>query len=342
MRCLSIPFILLAGLSGAAAQPMSEEAFGAHVARHFRDGPPAGAAAEVDLRVAALPTGELVALRVPVPATPDGWANSHVLVGCDDRPETKPWTAYRLTAGADFMHFDDTEAYETRQSPRFSILLNGCRLAEEAMPGETVTPQERNIALRNFHENLNPGPTFLCPDPAKCSGLARTVLAESAGAFRLGLADIALVQPYQVLRHAFPADRQKLRSESAAFSESVVRECGIPRRITAEDPHGNPEGTDRFAPCVAKAYERRRGVWLAAVAAAPAPGASEEARRPAEEHRFLQSLLKFHGYLPESTRIDGAYGDATRAAITAAQRDAGLPADGYMTEALAEHLRNKP
>ncbi len=342
MRILSFLLVLLSGPLSAAAQPMSDEAFGAHVAKHFRDGPPAGAATEIALRVTALPTGEFVAVRVPVPATKDGWANTHVLVGCDDRPETKPWTAYRLTAGSDFVHFDDTEAYETRQAPRFSILVNGCKLVEAAAAGEPISAQERNLTLRHFHENLHPGPTFLCPDVTKCSGLARTVLAESGGVHRLGLADIALVQPYQVLRQAFPADRQKLRTESGAFSEAVVKECRIPRRITAEDPHGNPEGTDRFAPCVAKAYARQRGVWLAAVAAVGVPGATEEARRPAEEHRFLQFLLKFHGYLPESTRIDGAYGEATRGAITAAQTAAGLPADGYMSEALAEHLRGKP
>ncbi len=343
MRSFAVVFMLLASLAAASAQSMSDEAFGRHVGEHFRSGSPSGKHSELAIRVVALPTGELVAPRIPVPAADDGWANSHLLIGCNEAVETKPWRAYRLTASSSFTHFDDTEAFETRQAPRFVVMLESCRLEEEAAaPGDPAALRERNLALRHAPENLHVGPTFVCSDPSKCSGLARTVLAESAAPHLLGPADIALVQPYQVLRHAFPVDRQKLRAESGAFTEAVVKECRIPKRITAENPHGNPEGTERYAPCIAKAYERQRGIWLNAVAALPTAGALEEARRPAVEHRFLQFLLKFHGYLPETTRIDGAYGEATRTAVVAAQTAAGLPTDGFMSDALARLLESKP
>ncbi len=340
----SIAAIFLLALSGfaAAAQPMNDEAFGRHVLQNYKAGSPQGKPVEIGLKVVALPTGELVAPRIAVPPSDEGWANTHLLVGCSDMPETKAWTAYRLSATSDFAHFDDTEAYETRSAPRFTVMLQGCKLTAEAPTGSADEVKDRNIALRNSTENLRIGPTFVCADWSKCPGLAQVVLTESAAPHALGKADVALVQPYQILRHALPADQQKLRAESGKFSEAVVKDCRIPKRINAEDPHGNAEGTDRFAPCVAKAYARQRALWLAAVDALNVPGAAEEARREPAEHWFLQSLLKFHGFLPDTTRIDGSYGAGTRTAIAAAQTRAGLPADGFMSDAVALWLMARP
>jgi hypothetical protein len=342
MRSIGSILLVIVSAVGAAAQSMNDDAFGRHVMQNYKAGSPQGKPAEIAIRVVALPTGDLVATRIPVPPSDDGWANSHLLIGCDQIPETKPWTAYRLVARSDFAHFDDTEAYETRQAPRFTVMLQGCRLAAEPRTDGGEDVKERNIALRNGLENLRIGPTFVCADWSKCPGLARVVLTESAAPHALGRADVALVQPYQILRHALPSEQQRLRIESGKFSEAVVRECRIPKRFANEDPHGNAEGTDRYAPCVANAYTRQRTVWLAAVDALGIPGAAEEARRDPGEHWFLQSLLKFHGFLPEDTRIDGSYGAATRNAIAVAQTRAGLPADGYMDDAVALWLTARP
>jgi peptidoglycan hydrolase-like protein with peptidoglycan-binding domain len=55
----------------------------------------------------------------------------------------------------------------------------------------------------------------------------------------------------------------------------------------------------------------------------------------------LQLLLAYHGFLPADAKIDGSYGAGTRTAIVAAQKEAQLPENGFMSEDTAGYLRNR-
>jgi hypothetical protein len=219
------------------------------------------------------------------------------------------------------------------------MMVSNCGVKER-----TVTPEaaiaERNIALMNT-KALYPGPTFTCADLTKCSPLAQVIISEAQSRFGMGLADIALVQPYQALRHAKPDDQKALREQASRFAQSVEKICKLPKKFQPDEAHGNLIGTDKFASCVKEAYGKQRSVWAEQVQAIANPDALAEIQRTAKEHYGLQLLLAYHGFLPTDAKIDGSYGAGTRTAIVAVQKEAQVPETGFMSEATAEHLRKR-
>ena len=81
-------------------------------------------------------------------------------------------------------------------------------------------------------------------------------------------------------------------------------------------------------------------VFVPAAAAAPASAACDPDGMPPQMHTAyvvgVQEALAEHGFRPGPA--DGKPGPRTRAAIRAYQKAAGLPVDGCVTKALADHL----
>lgn len=289
---------------------------------------------------------ELVAIDAPVPQNGETFANGRILLRCVDarglptparKPGEKGPKFYTVKASlADVQIVPDTGAYESNALAQFSATIENCEIADRTVTAEKAIA-ERNIALMNT-KALYPGPTFACPDLSKCNPLAQVIVAESQSAQRLGLTDIALVQPYQILRHAKPDGQKALRDDAARFAQSVEKTCKLPKKFQPDEAHGNLAGTERFAPCIKDAYDKQRLTWAETVRGMGVAEASEEMARAAHEHYFLQLLLVYHGFLPANSKVDGSYGSGTRAAIVAVQKEAKLPETGYMANASADYL----
>lgn len=293
---------------------------------------------------------DLFAVQSPVPKTDETYANSHIRLACIDKqgvsiptrkPNEKGPKYFTISASLrDLQVTTDTGAYETNALPQFAIMIENCDIKDRATaPIEAII--ERNLALMNT-KALYPGPTFTCPDLNKCGPLAQVIIAEGQSAFQLGLADIALVQPYQVLRHAKPDDQKALREQASRFAQSAEKSCKLPKKFQPDEVHGNLIGTDKYAQCIKDAYNKQRSIWLEQVQTLLNPDALAEVTRPAREHYELQLLLAYHGFLPTDAKIEGSYGAGTRAAITALQKEAQLEKSGFLSNKTAEYLQKKP
>lgn len=289
---------------------------------------------------------ELVAVQSVIPKTDETFANSHILMSCMDKtggltptrkPNEKGPKFYTVSGSlADVQISTDTGAYESNTLPRFALTIENCDIKDRSITPE-ASVVERNIALMNT-KALYPGPTFSCADLSKCSPLAQVIIAEAQSAFQLGLADIALVQPYQALRHAKPEDQKALREQASRFAQGVEKSCKLPKIFYLDEAHGNLVGTEKFAPCLKEAYTKQRATWAEQVQMLHSPDAADEINRAAKEHYFLQLLLAYLGFLPKDAKIDGSYGAGTRAAIIAVQKEAKLPETGFMSTVTSYYL----
>jgi peptidoglycan hydrolase-like protein with peptidoglycan-binding domain len=93
-----------------------------------------------------------------------------------------------------------------------------------------------------------------------------------------------------------------------------------------------------MAACLQRAYERQRDTWLSRLGGA----AAEEATRPLDVHITLQRLLQQSAFLPSTEIVNGVYGPATRAAISAWQHANGRPNSGILSDADATILLAGP
>ena len=202
----------------------------------------------------------------------------------------------------------------------------------------------RTAFLRRYYANIptNPGPALASPSsntgardrigPSfKCApgqaALAQIICSDS----ELSQIDLLFVQSYQSLRHQLDeAGRQALRLEANDFHNSVLQECGLPRT-------GPVPQLDGFLDCVKPRYLKQRALWLSRLTGP----AAEEANRSIKEHIAFQQKLQNLGFLPTTTEVDGVYGPATRAAISAWQVARGRDANGFLSNADAETLRRQ-
>lgn len=67
------------------------------------------------------------------------------------------------------------------------------------------------------------------------------------------------------------------------------------------------------ASCYTVETEEARAQWLGQMTGP----AHDEAVLPIEQHIAFQQRLVGLGYMPQTTKVDGIYGEATRTAITA-------------------------
>jgi uncharacterized protein len=169
------------------------------------------------------------------------------------------------------------------------------------------------------------GPSFKCApgqDP-----LAQIICSDSG----LSQVDLLFVQSYQALRNQLDQGGQEaLRLEASDFHNSVLQDCGIPRTGLVPQP-------DRSLDCVKPRYLSQRALWLSRLTGP----AVEEANRPIGEHLALQQKLQDLGFLLTTAEVDGVYGPATRAAISAWQIAQASPATGFLSNADADSLRRQ-
>jgi hypothetical protein len=171
------------------------------------------------------------------------------------------------------------------------------------------------------------GPSYDCGRAT--DALALVICADD----HLRRADVAMVQPYYVLRHIQPERAQELRQQAADFQRRVLDRCGLPARGQVEAPN-----LPRVKSCVSELYQHQRVVWLNQIQQHGNAAALEEAGRDVATHVTLQGQLKSAGYLPADATIDGAYGPATRGAIVRFQRDQGQETSGLLSAATASVL----
>lgn len=170
------------------------------------------------------------------------------------------------------------------------------------------------------------GPSFDCTRAR--DSLALVICSSSA----TRLADLAMVQAYQALRHQVgESGGRALRAEAVEFSTAVASRCGLPA-VPAFDPRP-------YEQCVLAAYEAHRRVWASRLTSAPAV---EEARRALPQHIALQRRLREAGALPEAATVDGVYGPATRTAIIGWQQNAFRVPTGFLSDADAAALAPRP
>ena len=169
------------------------------------------------------------------------------------------------------------------------------------------------------------GPSFKCApgqDP-----LAQIICSD----FDLSQIDLLFVQSYQALRNQLDQIGQEaLRLEANDFHNSVLQDCGIPHTGLVPQP-------DRFLDCVKPRYLSQRALWLSRLTGP----AVEEANRPIGEQLALQQRLQELGFLLTTAEVDGVYGPATRAAISAWQIAQARPATGFLSNADADGLRRQ-
>lgn len=157
----------------------------------------------------------------------------------------------------------------------------------------------------------SPGAQVICSSP----GLSRT--------------DLIFVQAYYALRQEVgESGWQALKVEAVEFENRALQQCGIP--LTGPLPAIGPN----MVPCLSTQYEQQRIAWFSRLSAP----ASEEARRPIEQHITLQRDLQKLSYLPATEKIDGVYGAATRTAISAWQQSQGIALTGFISDSNAIRL----
>jgi hypothetical protein len=175
------------------------------------------------------------------------------------------------------------------------------------------------------------GPSFPCPAPR--DPLAQLICATPA----LSRFDLLFVQTYQALRQqaADPAAQQAVRQEAVDLGLAVRSSCGIAVAQSANSkappPPTAPPGASG---CVFQAYERQRAIWQSRLSGA----AAEEATRSMDQQIKLQSALQQLGFLALADPVDGVFGTATRAAITAWQTSTGRQVTGLLGNSDAQAL----
>jgi hypothetical protein len=158
------------------------------------------------------------------------------------------------------------------------------------------------------------GPSFDC---SRAHDPLALLICSSPPLSRL---DLIFNQAYQALRQqSGPQGQKTVRQEAIDFQAKVLATCEIPASGTFTP---TPSATS----CVFQAYEAQRSTWLTRLTSP----ASDEARRPIEQHIEFQRRLQALGFLPGTATVDGVYGPATREAIAALQRSRGAPETGWI------------
>ena len=222
------------------------------------------------------------------------------------------------------------------------------RYATEASPDQMAwlslqDAQDKGIEVRLFQADLpgRPDPPVRMAEPVSppriaaigpsfdCSRADTPKLRFICADPDLMRIDLAMVQPYYVLRHQVgPPGWQALLVEAIDFQHATEQVCGI-------DPSGTlPADLATLKICVYTAYNKERTVLLSRLSGT----ALQEASRSIEQHVALQARLQALGYIPATEKIDGIYGTGTRAAIVNWQTSASLTPTGLLGDSDASAL----
>ncbi|MFS3136741.1 peptidoglycan-binding domain-containing protein [Gluconacetobacter sacchari] len=164
-------------------------------------------------------------------------------------------------------------------------------------------------------------PDFPCDPPPADNGVATMLCRDSEAARH----ELMFDQVYYALRHQVGQDGWKdLRQQVVLDENTANRSCGLP--IPGEGPQTIPPNGPT---CYDDAMDRLAAQYRLRLSGA----ALMESQRPLDRHIALQKKLVDLGLLPADTVVDGVYGDATRAAITAWQRASHRPdTDGFLSD----------
>ena len=171
------------------------------------------------------------------------------------------------------------------------------------------------------------GPSFDC---RQAQSAAQQLVCASPELSRI---DMEYVQTYYAMRQQIgEAGWQAFKRQTIASQNETLRFCGIP--LSGPLLHAD----NQMLYCFGESFKRQRTAWLALLG----PPASQEAKRPIEQHISLQRELKVLGFLSADAQIDGIYGLATRNAILAWQHTKGRLETGFIDDRDATALLIAP
>lgn len=167
------------------------------------------------------------------------------------------------------------------------------------------------------------GPSFDC---SKAATTEQHIICSDPA---LSRSEMEFIQAYYALRQEVGSGGwEALKREDLIFLAHASDLCGISNSAPL------PADMPTLAHCLSQAFTSQRNVWLSRLSRP----ASEEARRPVEQHVALQRVLQQQGYLPSTEIIDGVYGAATRAAILNWQKSSGREETGFIDDSDAHDL----
>jgi serine/threonine protein kinase len=176
-------------------------------------------------------------------------------------------------------------------------------------------------------------PTFDCA-PSGLTPLEQLICASPA----LTRVDLEHAQAFyalwqQIANESGPTDLHESVGKKAIYTgqidlfheentrlKTIIISCNIPISGTL------PTESDEVEICFINAYRSEEADWTSRLHGA----ALTEAQRPLDLHVTLQAALKRLGFLPASEHVDGVYGDATRSAIKAWQKQHRLAETGFL------------
>jgi peptidoglycan hydrolase-like protein with peptidoglycan-binding domain len=191
--------------------------------------------------------------------------------------------------------------------------------------GEVAHEAAPVFALERAEQEI--GPSYDC---SKAKDPLGTIICSDGNLRRL---DVDLLRPYYVLRHSMPEQRDAMKQEAVAFTQSVLQTCRISEKKTP-----SKASSKQAASCVAQEYRRQRDLWQEQVERIAPFAARAEIGRTLDEHVELQKFLQDAGFIAPDEKVDGVYGVATRNAISLLQAAEGIKPDGILSDFTAERL----
>lgn len=174
-------------------------------------------------------------------------------------------------------------------------------------------------------------PDFSCRTPPQKNGVAMMLCENSQAAEH----ELQFDQVYYALRQLVgPAGWRALKQEIILAENTVDQQCGLP--VPGEADQTLPSNATS---CYATGMDNLSEQYRKKLSGP----ALEESKRPIARHIALQRRLIKLGYLPAGSTADGVYGESTRAAIAAWQRDTGRPeVSSFLSDADAAVLLGIP
>ncbi len=195
------------------------------------------------------------------------------------------------------------------------IMLDEVATASASAPATPATP------------TATYGPSFDCTSKAATTqALAQSICRNK----ELAYWELAYVIAYQALRESSsPEVRKAMVDEANALVLRMNDECGLPST-------GGLTGQPSFEQlaCVRNLFQESR---IALISRTVGPARSEATLTP-QETVAIQRGLQVSQQLPATATIDGVFGPVTRTSIAAWQRENGLPATGFASQALLQQM----
>ena len=195
---------------------------------------------------------------------------------------------------------------------------SGTPTVPSVVPPAAATPSATGVAH---------GPSFDCTSKAASTqALAQAICRNK----ELAYWELSYVISYQALRESsLPEVRKAMVDEANALVLRMNDQCGLP----STGGLTGPPSVEQLA-CVRNLFQESR---LALISRTVGP-AREEATLTPQETVAIQRGLQVSQHLPATATMDGVFGPVTRTAIASWQRENGLPATGFGSQALLQQM----